>query len=112
MFNKYLLMATFYANREYIAENLCVNRDHPEMHCNGQCQLDKKLKDTDDHNQPNSDKKIGWEASVFIFQQVPLLPLDPWIDTTTPRNGVYKPLSLQSCYSRAIHPPAGCMAAA
>lgn len=31
-------------NRDYIADNLCVNRFNPDSDCNGQCYLMKKLK--------------------------------------------------------------------
>lgn len=30
-------------NYEYIATELCVNRDRPEMHCNGKCYLMKSM---------------------------------------------------------------------
>lgn len=32
------------ANRTYIAAELCENRDKPEMQCNGQCVLAKRMK--------------------------------------------------------------------
>jgi hypothetical protein len=31
-------------NKEYIAKNLCENRNKPKMHCNGKCHLMKQLK--------------------------------------------------------------------
>lgn len=100
-------MATFYANRSYVAENLCVNKDNPAMHCNGQCQLDKKLKDTDNQNQPNTDKRLSFETTVFIFQNINMLPLEAPVLISTPRNGIYKPFALQSCLIKTLHPPAG-----
>lgn len=30
-------------NKEYIAANLCENKDKPAMHCSGKCQLKKQL---------------------------------------------------------------------
>ena len=42
-----LIYADFAANRDYIAKNLCENRDKPDMKCNGKCQLCKRLKDED-----------------------------------------------------------------
>lgn len=35
-------------NKEYIAEVLCENQDEPELHCNGICQLKKRLKKAED----------------------------------------------------------------
>ena len=31
-------------NKEYIAKNLCENRDKPKLNCNGKCHLMKQLK--------------------------------------------------------------------
>lgn len=31
----------FRANQRYIAETMCVNKDRPELHCDGTCQLAK-----------------------------------------------------------------------
>ena len=39
-------------NYKYISEELCVNRDKPELHCNGKCHLKKEIKsilDTDEN---------------------------------------------------------------
>lgn len=30
-------------NKEYIKENLCINRDKPEMHCEGKCYLQSQI---------------------------------------------------------------------
>lgn len=37
-------------NKAYIAETLCVNRDKPQMHCDGKCYLSKQLKKANDLN--------------------------------------------------------------
>jgi len=42
-FSKDLIVAHFYLNRAYITRNFCENRDKPQLHCNGKCQLRKKL---------------------------------------------------------------------
>ncbi len=41
----------FEANQNYIAKELCENKDKPEMHCNGKCYLMKKLKQAQDKEQ-------------------------------------------------------------
>jgi len=42
-----LIYIDFVANQDYIAKNLCENRDRPELKCNGKCQLCKRLKAED-----------------------------------------------------------------
>ena len=40
----YMPFIEYQLNKKYIAEVLCVNKDKPEMHCNGKCHLKKQLK--------------------------------------------------------------------
>jgi len=54
---RYFVMLDFYINQEYIAANLCENRDKPAMHCNGKCHLSKKLKEEDKRDQDNPERK-------------------------------------------------------
>ncbi len=42
-FSKMIVVADFYANRDYIARNLCINRLQTAVHCGGRCQLDKRI---------------------------------------------------------------------
>ena len=53
-FSSFLIQADFYLNQNYIAKNLCVNRDKPMMHCNGKCFLAKKLKEEGKSQSPAS----------------------------------------------------------
>jgi len=50
-FSRYLIVADYYVNTSAYMEN-CVNKERPWMHCNGRCQLCKKL-----HQQNNSEDK-------------------------------------------------------
>ena len=44
----------FKLNQTYIAEVLCINKDKPEMGCNGKCHLNKQLKKKAESSQPTS----------------------------------------------------------
>jgi hypothetical protein len=41
----------FEVNQSYIAEELCENRDKPQLHCEGKCYLMKKLKQAEEKEQ-------------------------------------------------------------
>lgn len=99
-------MATFIANEDYVAANLCINKDKPEMHCNGHCQLDKKLHEDQDHNQPNPDKKVNLESTIFFFDTNNATPEIGFIALTTPQNGKPVLFSEQDYFAKPIHPPA------
>ena len=56
-FSKWLMVAEYSMNKEYIAKNLCENRNKPALHCNGKCQLMKKM--AAEESQPlNSSGKV------------------------------------------------------
>lgn len=44
LFSREVIVMSFTLNRDYIAKNLCENRNRPELHCDGKCFLAKKLK--------------------------------------------------------------------
>ncbi len=43
-FRVWLPYLEYRLNKTYIAENLCINKDKPEMHCHGKCYLKKQIK--------------------------------------------------------------------
>ncbi|MBB5634928.1 hypothetical protein HDF26_002396 [Pedobacter cryoconitis] len=45
------VFAGFEMNEGYIAKELCVNKDKPQLHCNGKCYLMKKLKQAEEKEQ-------------------------------------------------------------
>lgn len=53
-FSRLFIVIDFEANRNYIAEFLCVNKSKPQLHCNGQCYLMKKLKKAEQAENPTS----------------------------------------------------------
>ena len=51
-------IAYFNLNRDYIARVLCENRDRPELHCNGQCYLAKRLKAQQDKQNKETTERV------------------------------------------------------
>ena len=58
-FSKFFIVANYQLNKEYIAKYLCENRDKPQMHCNGKCQMMKKLKQQEKKDQDTPQNKIA-----------------------------------------------------
>ena len=46
-------------NKDFIAKNLCENRDKPMMNCNGKCHLAKELKKANTENQSEGNTAKG-----------------------------------------------------
>jgi len=47
-FSQLFVYAGFELNQKYIVSALCVNRDKPQLHCNGKCYLMLKVKQAEE----------------------------------------------------------------
>jgi hypothetical protein len=70
-FTSFVIQAEYLLNKSYIANNLCVNKDKPAMHCNGKCYLSKKLKEQEKQDQqaPTSKKERLEVVPFFLPKQ-------------------------------------------
>lgn len=66
-FSKWVIMAEYTINQEYIAKNLCENKARPRLHCNGKCQLMKKLAEEEKQNSSNSNTGSNVKMSDILF---------------------------------------------
>lgn len=55
-FNRAAVVADYYTNTFAYAKN-CVNKAKPQLHCNGKCQMMKKLKEEEKKDQQNAQRK-------------------------------------------------------
>lgn len=67
-FSQAVIWAEFRVNQDYIAKNLCENRDKPEMHCDGQCCLKRKLAKDGKEQRPSQSNQKN-ELTVSLFYQ-------------------------------------------
>lgn len=66
-FTRFFIFAGFELNKNYIAANLCENRDKPLLHCNGKCYFEKKIKQAGENEKSDerqSQKNLFQEASI------------------------------------------------
>ncbi|MEJ8757230.1 hypothetical protein WG947_09505 [Pontibacter sp. H259] len=104
-FGKVLVLVDYQANKEYIMEFLCINRDKPQLNCKGKCQLTKKLKAQHDTDKQANERGQKQEVQVNLYCQS--LFLFPFI---TSESIVVQP-SHYTCsytsvaYHSIFHPP-------
>jgi hypothetical protein len=55
-FSNAIIVADYYINTASFAAN-CENKDKPQIHCNGQCQMSKQLEKENKKDQSNPDRK-------------------------------------------------------
>lgn len=74
----FVLLADYYANRSYYLEN-CENRYRPQLHCNGQCILMKKLRKSESQQEKEHSVRVEWKLEYLsrksYFPEVPAAPL-------------------------------------
>src|SRR5579872_6349912 len=68
-FSKAVIVVNFYANQDYIAKNLCENRDKPMMHCCGRCQLRKRLNREADRDKNNAEQRTDNKQEVLYHEE-------------------------------------------
>lgn len=103
--NRLVVYAGFYANQRFIEQYLCENRDRPMMHCNGHCQLNKKLADDDKQNAQTPAQKSADEMSDFFIHSAAVQPTVFIEKVAKPFCAEYRPLHLQTFTRSAFHPP-------
>jgi hypothetical protein len=60
-------IAYYQLNKDYIARVLCENRDRPEMHCDGQCFLAKRIKAQQDKQDKETTERVQNTPSIQLF---------------------------------------------
>jgi hypothetical protein len=77
-FSKWLVMIDYNLNKDFIAKNLCVNRAKPKLHCNGKCQMMKRMAEEEKQNSSNTNNSIKFSIQDIVFSNEiynPTLPL-------------------------------------
>src|SRR5215207_1735534 len=68
-FASWIIIAEYTINKDFITRNLCANKERPKLHCNGKCQLAKKLASEENQNSSDSSNHAKISADLICFQQ-------------------------------------------
>jgi hypothetical protein len=63
------LCAYYEINKKEITEKLCVNKNKPMMHCNGQCYLGKQLKKAEENEKRQNQSLREKDEVISIYSQ-------------------------------------------
>lgn len=73
-----LLYLDFEIRRDYIAANLCINKNRPKLNCNGKCYLAKKLKALEEQEKKQAEQNLlhkvidtSADSQVYTFRLQP-----------------------------------------
>lgn len=106
-FSKWLVVVEYNINKDFISKNLCINKVKPKMHCNGKCQMMKRLAEEEKQNSSNNtnnSSKTKVQELVFSDEMNQLtFPLLTYI--TLSYNEEPPVLKHNSPVSSIFHPP-------
>jgi hypothetical protein len=98
------IVLEYQLNKDYIAKILCINRDKPQLACNGKCHLKKQLQKAEEQEKKTANSAEGksempWLCYMASFSlQTPVFKLIPTIvgvylmaHTTAHPFGIFQP---------------------
>lgn len=68
IFHQSILVADYYLNTKSYADH-CENKNKPQLHCNGHCQLMKKMKREENKDKQNPERKGNNKNEIIYFYQ-------------------------------------------
>jgi hypothetical protein len=99
----------YMVNYDYIVNNLCENRDKPELNCDGKCYLSKELAKeagTDENNPLNNKNSKTEIPQVIILEKISDFQLAFSPEIITPEKIGFKSVFHPLLYvSKILHPP-------
>ena len=73
-----LVQGAFLARQEWIAEHLCMNRNHPERKCDGKCYLTRKMEEHSHHEDGEHEAVITAPTVIALLVPKATVPPDRW----------------------------------
>ena len=103
-FNKLFIVVDYQLNKDFIAKNLCENRNKPMMHCNGKCHMMKQLKQDEKKDQENPERKTENKFEI-ICSFTPQSSFDIYYTPTIFEYPVFKESITIGFHTATFHPP-------
>lgn len=107
VFRPVVPLADYLIDYEYISTVLCINKDKPEMKCNGKCYLMQELAKVAEEQKQDATKKLcSISFSLLFFQQEVEDEQEMKNNFSEHQKDVfYQVIALQSYVIDVLHPP-------
>ena len=102
-FSQVMIIGEFMINQDFIAAELCENKEEPELECNGKCYLKKELKKDEERKQDEKTSKV----EVLLFCNCKIIEIDTPIvfEIEKTETSVYLNHLLSGFETDVFHPP-------
>ena len=105
-FTSWIIVAEYTINKDYIARNLCINKEKPKLHCNGKCQLMKKLVEGENQNSSSNTQTSKIKMDVLFVQEMDPPSICDLSNEKTTFNPAYIVKQPTGSVKAIFHPPA------
>lgn len=107
-FSKWVVVAEYQLNKKFIAQNLCINKARPKLHCNGKCQMMKKLAEEEKENSSSTTtKQVKTNTEQVVILCEVLLPSAGHMEADNVRHKSNYTIPITNApISSVFHPPA------
>ena len=104
-FSQVVIVAQYYANKDYIAKNLCENKNKPKLHCDGKCCLKKKLAKEGKEHAPGPRNQRSEEVATLFFSENKFEVVHFFRADAAAAHYSYDELGTASFHASVFHPP-------
>lgn len=103
-----IIFFSYEFNKTYIIENYCINKNRPELHCDGKCYLAQKLKSAQEKEE-NQSKITVYKLWLEVFHQTNILSETQSVKVTIDQllNYFFQNNYHYSCIFSLLKPPQG-----
>lgn len=94
-FSNWVVVLSWKINRDYIAKNLCINRNRPQLKCGGKCILMQRLEAKQKEEEKQATPQLNLPVIVFsskTFFDNTIVPVTGLLVATQPDNRFAKPV--------------------
>ncbi|WP_243389315.1 hypothetical protein [Avrilella dinanensis] len=108
LFKPILPLVEYVVFYDYIKNELCVNKDKPELKCNGKCHLMKEMAKASDNPESGQDKKhFSVETNIIFLDEAKEICIEHiFVSGLQPKiNSAYNNLYLYTETISVFHPP-------
>jgi hypothetical protein len=107
LINTATVIVDFKINQDFIAKVLCINKEKPELKCNGNCHLKEKLSDKPLENQ-EAPPRVQQREIVQFITATESLGINYFPGKTVQKAVYINPLYVGEYNSNVFHPPKFC----
>ena len=100
-----VIKVSFSMNRAYIVENFCINKDKPELKCDGKCFLMQKINEEKERQDSLPAFTFNKDFGVFISTTFSMNAVELAFEPTLVHHSSYKNWFGQTAHFQIEHPP-------